>query len=176
MINMNANSLKNLPDLNGRFGEFGGRFVAETLMPLILNVEESYEKAIKDKAFLSELDLLRRDYIGRPSPLYLAKRLTEYYKGAKIYFKRDELNHTGAHKINNVIGQILLAKKMGKNKIIAETGARQHGVATATACALFGYECEVFMGASDIERQKPNVQRMHLLAQKYILLQVAKEL
>ena len=166
MINMNANSLKNLPDLNGRFGEFGGRFVAETLMPLILNVEESYEKAIKDKAFLSELDLLRRDYIGRPSPLYFAKRLTEYYKGAKIYFKRDELNHTGAHKINNVIGQILLAKKMGKNKIIAETGAGQHGVATATACALFGYECEVFMGASDIERQKPNVQRMHLLGAK----------
>jgi tryptophan synthase beta chain len=166
MINMNANSLKNLPDLNGRFGEFGGRFVAETLMPLILNVEESYEKAIKDKAFLSELDLLRRDYIGRPSPLYFAKRLTEYYKGAKIYFKRDELNHTGAHKINNVIGQILLAKKMGKSKIIAETGAGQHGVATATACALFGYECEVFMGASDIERQKPNVQRMHLLGAK----------
>ena len=166
MINMNANSLKNLPDLNGRFGEFGGRFVAETLMPLILNVEESYEKAIKDKVFLTELDLLRRDYIGRPSPLYLAKRLTEYYKGAKIYFKRDELNHTGAHKINNVIGQILLAKKMGKNKIIAETGAGQHGVATATACALFGYECEVFMGASDIERQKPNVQRMHLLGAK----------
>ena len=166
MINMNANSLKNLPDLNGRFGEFGGRFVAETLMPLILNVEESYEKAIKDKAFLSELDLLRRDYIGRPSPLYFAKRLTEYFKGAKIYLKRDELNHTGAHKINNVIGQILLAKKMGKNKIIAETGAGQHGVATATACALFGYECEVFMGASDIERQKPNVQRMHLLGAK----------
>ena len=166
MINMNANSLKNLPDLNGRFGEFGGRFVAETLMPLILNVEESYEKAIKDKSFLSELDMYRRDYIGRPSPLYFAKRLTEYFKGAKIYFKRDELNHTGAHKINNVIGQILLAKKMGKNKIIAETGAGQHGVATATACALFGYECEVFMGASDIERQKPNVQRMHLLGAK----------
>ncbi len=166
MININANSLKNLPDLNGRFGEFGGRFVAETLMPLILKVEASYEKAIKDKSFLSELDLLRRDYIGRPSPLYFAKRLTEYFKGAKIYFKRDELNHTGAHKINNVIGQILLAKKMGKNKIIAETGAGQHGVATATACALFGYECEVFMGASDIERQKPNVQRMHLLGAK----------
>ena len=166
MININANSLKNLPDLNGRFGEFGGRFVAETLMPLILSVEESYEKASKDKSFLSELDLYRRDYIGRPSPLYFAKRLTEYFKGAKIYFKRDELNHTGAHKINNVIGQILLAKKMGKNKIIAETGAGQHGVATATACALFGYECEVFMGASDIERQKPNVQRMHLLGAK----------
>ena len=139
MININANSLKNLPDLNGRFGEFGGRFVAETLMPLILSVEESYEKASKDKSFLSELDLYRRDYIGRPSPLYFAKRLTEYFKGAKIYFKRDELNHTGAHKINNVIGQILLAKKMGKNKIIAETGAGQHGVATATACACLLY-------------------------------------
>ena len=166
MININANSLRNLPDLKGRFGEFGGRFVAETLMPLILSVEEAYEKALRDKSFLSELDLYRRDYIGRPSPLYFAKRLTEYFKGAKIYFKRDELNHTGAHKINNVIGQILLAKKMGKNKIIAETGAGQHGVATATACALFGYECEVFMGVSDIERQKPNVQRMHLLGAK----------
>ena len=166
MVSINANSLKNLPDLNGRFGQFGGRFVAETLMPLILSVEEAYEKALRDKSFLSELDLYRRDYIGRPSPLYFAKRLTEYFKGAKIYFKRDELNHTGAHKINNVIGQILLAKKMGKNKIIAETGAGQHGVATATACALFGYECEVFMGASDIERQKPNVQRMHLLGAK----------
>ena len=168
MININANSLKNLPDLNGRFGEFGGRFVAETLMPLILNVEESYEKAIKDKAFLSELDLLRRDYIGRPSPLYFAKRLTEYYKGAKIYFKRDELNHTGAHKINNVIGQALLAKEMGKNKIIAETGAGQHGVATATVCALFDMDCEVFMGEEDIERQKPNVERMQLLGAKII--------
>ena len=166
MINLNSNSLKNLPDHNGRFGEFGGRFVAETLMPLILSVEEAYEKASKDTQFLSELDLYRKDYIGRPSPLYFAKRLTDYFKGAKIYFKRDELNHTGAHKINNVIGQILLAKKMGKNKIIAETGAGQHGVATATACALFGYECEVFMGASDIERQKPNVQRMHLLGAK----------
>ena len=166
MININANSLKNLPDLNGKFGDFGGRFVAETLMPLILSVEETYEKALKDKSFLLELDLYRRDYIGRPSPLYFAKRLTEYFQGAKIYFKRDELNHTGAHKINNVIGQILLAKKMGKNKIIAETGAGQHGVATATACALFGYECEVFMGASDIERQKPNVQRMQLLGAK----------
>ena len=166
MTNLNPNSLKNLPDLNGRFGEFGGRFVAETLMPLILSVEEAYEKASNDKVFLSELDLLRRDYIGRPSPLYFAQRLTDYFKGAKIYFKRDELNHTGAHKINNVIGQILLAKKMGKNKIIAETGAGQHGVATATACALFGFECEVFMGASDIERQKPNVQRMELLGAK----------
>ena len=166
MTNLNSNSLKTLPDLNGRFGEFGGRFVAETLMPLILSVEDAYEKASNNQFFLSELDILRRDYIGRPSPLYFARRLTKFFKGAKIYFKRDELNHTGAHKINNVIGQILLAKKMGKNKIIAETGAGQHGVATATACALFGYECEVFMGASDIERQKPNVQRMELLGAK----------
>jgi len=166
MTDLNPNSLKNLPDLYGRFGEFGGRFVAETLMPLILSVEDAYDKASNDKVFLSELDILRRDYIGRPSPLYFAKRLTDFFKGAKIYFKRDELNHTGAHKINNVIGQILLAKQMGKNKIIAETGAGQHGVATATACALFGYQCEVFMGASDIERQKPNVQRMQLLGAK----------
>ena len=143
MTNLNPNSLKNLPDLNGRFGEFGGRFVAETLMPLILSVENAYEQASSDKVFLSELDILRRDYIGRPSPLYFAKRLTDFFKGAKIYFKRDELNHTGAHKINNVIGQILLAKKMGKNKIIAETGAGQHGVATATVCALFGLPCIV---------------------------------
>ena len=160
------NSLKNYPDLNGRFGEFGGRFVAETLMPLILKVEEYYEIAVKDKSFLNELDNLQRNYIGRPSPLYFAKRLTKHFNGAKIYFKRDELNHTGAHKINNVIGQILLAKKMGKKNIIAETGAGQHGVATATACALFGFECDVFMGESDIERQKPNVQRMQLLGAK----------
>ena len=162
----NINSLKNFPDFNGRFGDYGGRFVAETLMPLILQVEDSYEKSIKDKKFLSELDTLRKDYIGRPSPLYFAKRLTEHFSGAKIYFKRDELNHTGAHKINNVIGQILLAKKMGKKNIIAETGAGQHGVATATACALFGFNCEVFMGSLDIERQKPNVQRMQLLGAK----------
>ncbi len=160
------NSLRNKPDLNGRFGQFGGRFVAETLMPLILKVESSYEKAIKDKWFLNKLDLYRRDFIGRPSPLYYAERLTDYFGGAKIYLKRDELNHTGAHKINNVIGQILLAKMMGKRKIIAETGAGQHGVATATACALFGFECDVFMGISDINRQKPNVQRMKLLGAK----------
>ena len=161
-----VNSLKNYPDFNGRFGEFGGRFVAETLMPLILKVEEYYEKAVEDKKFLNELDNLQKDYIGRPSPLYFAKRLTKHFDGAKIYFKRDELNHTGAHKINNVIGQILLAKKMGKKNIIAETGAGQHGVATATACALFGFKCDVFMGQSDIERQKPNVQRMQLLGAK----------
>ena len=166
MVKLNLNSLRTGPDSNGRFGIHGGRFVAETLMPLILEVEKSYEEAIKDSIFLDDLDMYRRDYIGRPSPLYLAERLTEYFGGAKIYLKRDELNHTGAHKINNVIGQILLAKRMGKNKIIAETGAGQHGVATATACALFGFECEVFMGAIDIERQKPNVQRMQLLGAK----------
>ncbi len=166
MSNLNLNSLKTGPDAYGKFGIHGGRFVAETLMPLILDVENAYEKAIKDHSFINELDMYRRDYIGRPSPLYFAERLTEHFGGAKIYLKRDELNHTGAHKINNVIGQILLAKKMGKNKIIAETGAGQHGVATATACALFGFECEVFMGAKDIERQKPNVQRMQLLGAK----------
>ena len=166
MTKMNLNSLKTGPDAYGKFGIHGGRFVAETLVPLILDVENAYEKAIKDQFFIDELDMYRRDYIGRPSPLYFAERLTEHFGGAKIYLKRDELNHTGAHKINNVIGQILLAKKMGKNKIIAETGAGQHGVATATACALFGFECEVFMGAKDIERQKPNVQRMQLLGAK----------
>ena len=166
MNNLNLNSLKLGPDSDGKFGIHGGRFVAETLMPLILEVEKSYELAMKDQLFLDKLDMYRRDYIGRPSPLYLAERLTEHFGGAKIYLKRDELNHTGAHKINNVIGQILLAKKMGKNKIIAETGAGQHGVATATACALFGFECEVFMGVTDIERQKPNVQRMQLLGAK----------
>jgi len=166
MNKLNLNSLKTGPDAYGKFGIHGGRFVAETLMPLILDVENAYEKATKDQSFINELDMYRRDYIGRPSPLYFAERLTEHFGGAKIYLKRDELNHTGAHKINNVIGQILLAKKMGKNKIIAETGAGQHGVATATACALFGFECEVFMGAKDIERQKPNVQRMQLLGAK----------
>ena len=166
MVELNLNSLRTGPDSNGRFGIHGGRFVAETLMPLILEVEKSYEEAMKDTLFLDDLDMYRRDYIGRPSPLYLAERLTEYFGGAKIYLKRDELNHTGAHKINNVIGQILLAKRMGKNKIIAETGAGQHGVATATACALFGFECEVFMGVIDIERQKSNVQRMQLLGAK----------
>ena len=166
MNELNLNSLKLGPDSDGKFGIHGGRFVAETLMPLILEVEKSYELAMKDQLFLDKLDMYRRDYIGRPSPLYLAERLTDHFGGAKIYLKRDELNHTGAHKINNVIGQILLAKKMGKNKIIAETGAGQHGVATATACALFGFECEVFMGVTDIERQKPNVQRMQLLGAK----------
>ncbi len=157
------NSLRNGPDENGHFGPYGGRYVAETLMPLILSVEEAWEAAKADPAFWEEFDALAKDYIGRPSPLYHAKRLSEHLGGAKIYFKRDELNHTGAHKINHCIGQILLAKRMGKTRIIAETGAGQHGVATATVCALFDIPCTVFMGATDIERQAPNVFRMKLL-------------
>ena len=161
-----SNSYRNLPDDNGRFGIHGGRFVAETLMPLVLDVEKSYHVARKDQSFLSELLYYQKHYIGRPSPLYFAERMTAHFGGAKLYFKRDELNHTGAHKINNVLGQALLAKRMGKTKIIAETGAGQHGVATATACALFNLECEVFMGAEDVRRQKPNVDRMRLLGAK----------
>lgn len=157
------NSFKTMPDENGRFGIHGGRFVAETLMPLILQVEAAYNEAKTDPDFNAELLYFQKHYVGRPSPLYFAERLTEHYGGAKLYLKRDELNHTGAHKINNVLGQALLAKKMGKTKIIAETGAGQHGVATATACALFNLECEVFMGAEDVKRQKPNVDRMRLL-------------
>ena len=157
------NSFKTMPDENGRFGIHGGRFVAETLMPLILQVEAAYNEAKIDPDFSAELLYFQKHYVGRPSPLYFAERLTEQYGGAKLYLKRDELNHTGAHKINNVLGQVLLAKKMGKTKIIAETGAGQHGVATATACALFNLECEVFMGAEDVKRQKPNVDRMRLL-------------
>ena len=160
------NSYRTLPDEAGRFGIHGGRFVAETLMPLILEVEKAYYTAKSDSAFESELLYYQKHYIGRPSPLYFAPRLTEYFGGAKLYLKRDELNHTGAHKINNVLGQALLAKRMGKTKIIAETGAGQHGVATATACALFNLECEVFMGAEDVRRQKPNVDRMRLLGAK----------
>ncbi|MEO0982785.1 MAG: tryptophan synthase subunit beta [Pseudomonadota bacterium] len=151
------------PDAAGRFGDFGGRYVAETLMPLILELEEEYRAAKKDPAFNNEFDDLLANYVGRPSPLYLAERLTEYYDGAKIYFKRDELNHTGAHKINNCLGQVLLARRMGKARIIAETGAGQHGVATATVCARFGLPCVVFMGETDVERQKPNVFRMKML-------------
>ena len=162
----NMNSYRNQPDENGRFGIHGGRFVAETLMPLILQVEDAWKTSLKDDDFLKELDYYRKHYIGRPSALYFAERLTAHFGGAKLYMKRDELNHTGAHKINNVIGQALLAKKMGKTKIIAETGAGQHGVASATACALFGMDCEVFMGAEDVERQKPNVDRMRLLGAK----------
>jgi len=151
------------PDANGRFGEFGGRYVAETLMPLVLELEAEYRKAKQDPAFAAEMQDLWTHYVGRPSPLYFAERLTEHFGGAKIYFKRDELNHTGAHKINNCLGQVLLARRMGKKRIIAETGAGQHGVATATICARFGLECVVFMGETDVERQKPNVFRMRLL-------------
>lgn len=156
------------PDANGRFGEFGGRYVAETLMPLILDLEAEYRKAKEDPAFKAEMDDLWTHYVGRPSPLYFAERLTEHFGGAKIYFKRDELNHTGAHKINNCLGQVLLARRMGKTRIIAETGAGQHGVATATICARFGLECVVFMGETDVERQKPNVFRMKLLGAKIV--------
>ncbi len=157
------NSFMTGPDENGRFGNYGGRFVAETLMPLILDLEAEYEKAKTDPDFWAEMDFLWKHYVGRPSPLYFAERLTDHFGGAKIYLKRDELNHTGAHKINNVLGQILLARRMGKTRIIAETGAGQHGVATATVCARFGLKCVVFMGATDVERQAPNVFRMKLL-------------
>ena len=147
----------------GRFGKFGGRFVAETLMPLLLEVEREYEKAKKSKTFINQLNYYFKNYIGRPSPLYFAERLSKKLNNSKIYFKRDELNHTGAHKINNCIGQILLAKRMGKKRIVAETGAGQHGLATATVCALFNLKCIVYMGATDIERQAPNVFKMKLL-------------
>ena len=162
------NSFREGPDEQGRFGKFGGRFVAETLMPLILDLEKCYEAAKTDPAFQAEMQDLWAHYVGRPSPLYFAERLTEHFGGAKIYLKRDELNHTGAHKINNVLGQILLARRMGKSRIIAETGAGQHGVATATVCARFGLKCVVFMGATDVERQKPNVFRMKLLGAEVV--------
>ena len=175
------NSYREGPDAEGRFGKFGGRFVAETLMPLILSLEEEYGRAKNDPKFQNELRYYLKHYVGRPSPLYFAERLTEYCraeadkqsgtagkKGAKIYFKRDELNHTGAHKINNCMGQILLAMRMGKTRIIAETGAGQHGVATATVCARFGLPCVVYMGATDVERQKPNVFRMKLLGAEIV--------
>jgi len=166
-----ANSLRQGPDTRGHFGIFGGRFVAETLMPLILSLEKAYDEARNDPAYHAELQDLLTHYVGRPSPLYFAERMTERLGGAKIYFKREELNHTGAHKINNVLGQILLARRMGKKRIIAETGAGQHGVATATACARFGLECVVYMGAVDVERQKPNVFRMNLLGAKVVPVQ-----
>jgi tryptophan synthase beta chain len=162
------NSLRSGPDGRGRFGEFGGRFVAETLMPLILELETAYEAAKADPSFQAEIDYYLKHYVGRPSPLWFAERLTRELGGAKIYFKRDELNHTGAHKINNCIGQILLARRMGKTRIIAETGAGQHGVATATVCALFNLPCTIYMGAVDVERQKPNVFRMKLLGAEVI--------
>ncbi len=165
---MIQNSLRNTPDDNGHFGIYGGRFVAETLMPLILEVEAAYTKAKHDQAFQDNFHYYAKHYIGRPSPLTLAAKLTQKYGGAKLYFKRDELNHTGAHKINNCLGQVLLAQRMGKKRIIAETGAGQHGVATATVCALFGLPCTVFMGATDVERQKPNVFRMKMLGAEII--------
>jgi tryptophan synthase beta chain len=161
--------LKNTqPDINGHFGIFGGRYVAETLMPLILEVDKAYEAAKADDSFQKEIDYYFTHYVGRPSPLYFAPRYTEHCGGAKIYFKRDELNHTGAHKINNCIGQILLARRLGRKRIIAETGAGQHGVATATVCALFGLKCVIYMGAKDIERQAPNVFRMKLLGAEVV--------
>lgn len=173
---MKLNSYRTGPDERGHFGLYGGRFVAETLMPLILDLETAYNEAKSDPQFHSELAALNSHYAGRPSPLYFAERLTEHVRelssasgrngGAKIYFKRDELNHTGSHKINNCLGQILLARRMGKTRIIAETGAGQHGVAVATVCARFGLPCEIFMGATDVERQKPNVVRMHMLGAK----------
>src|ERR1700737_1871338 len=162
------NSFRSGPDERGHFGIFGGRFVAETLMPLILDLEKAYADAKADPAFQAEMNGYLKDYVGRPSPLFLAERLTRHLGGAKIYFKRDELNHTGAHKINNTMGQILLARRMGKRRIIAETGAGQHGVATATVCALFNLPCVVYMGATDIERQKPNVFRMKLLGAEVV--------
>ena len=172
------NSYRTGPDENGRFGIFGGRFVAETLMPLVLGLEQAYATAKEDPAFHAELKSLHTHYVGRPSPLYYAERITEHLRaqagegmGAKVYFKRDELNHTGAHKINNVLGQILLARRMGKKRIIAETGAGQHGVATATACARFGLDCVVYMGAVDVERQKPNVFRMKMLGATVVPVQ-----
>ena len=163
MANPIPNSYRSGPDENGHFGTYGGRYVAETLMPLILSLEQAYEAAKADPSFQQELDYYLEHYVGRPSPLYHAARLSQHFGGAKIYFKRDELNHTGAHKINNCMGQILLARRMGKTRIIAETGAGQHGVATATVCALFGLPCVVYMGETDIERQAPNVFRMRLL-------------
>ncbi len=156
------------PDQDGRFGDYGGRYVAETLMPLVLELEREYAAAKADRAFQEELDSFLKHYVGRPSPLYFAERLTDHVGGAKIYFKRDELNHTGAHKINNCMGQILLARRMGRTRIIAETGAGQHGVASATVCARFGLPCVVYMGATDVERQKPNVFRMKLLGAEVI--------
>ena len=168
MTELLNNSLRSGPDGRGRFGEFGGRFVTETLMPLVLELEAAYAAAKADPAFQSEIEYYLRHYVGRPSPLWFAERLSRALGGAKIYLKRDELNHTGAHKINNCIGQILLARRMGKTRIIAETGAGQHGVATATVCALFNLPCTIYMGAVDVERQKPNVFRMKLLGAEIV--------
>ncbi len=162
------NTLRSGPDSRGRFGDYGGRFVAETLMPPILALDAAYEAAKADPSFQKELDYYLKDYVGRPSPLWFADRLTRHLGGAKIYFKREELNHTGAHKVNSCMGQILLARRMGKTRIIAETGAGQHGVATATVCALMGMPCVIYMGAVDVERQKPNVFRMKLLGAEVV--------
>jgi tryptophan synthase beta chain len=162
-LTLRPNSLRTGPDAHGHFGIFGGRYVAETLMPLILDLERAYDAARRDPAFQGELRHHLIHYVGRPSPLYFARRLTESFGGAKIYLKREDLNHTGAHKVNNCLGQAILARRMGKKRIIAETGAGQHGVATATVCALFGLDCVIFMGVTDIERQAPNVERMTLL-------------
>ncbi|MGD9471871.1 MAG: tryptophan synthase subunit beta [Novosphingobium sp.] len=167
-MSTNPNSFRNQPDERGHFGAYGGRYVAETLMPLILELEREYRAAKADPAFQAEFDDLLEHYVGRPSPLYFAPRLTEELGGAQVWFKRDELNHTGAHKINNCIGQILLAMRMGKTRIIAETGAGQHGVATATVCARFGLPCVVYMGATDVARQAPNVFRMKLLGAEVV--------
>ena len=167
-INMNKNTYKEGPDSSGNFGDYGGRYVAETLMPLILDLEKAYDAAKIDPDFVKDRNNFAKDYIGRESPLYFAERLTEHAGGAKIYFKRDELNHTGSHKINNCLGQILLARRMGKTRIIAETGAGQHGVAVATVCARFGLPCVIYMGATDIERQKPNVFKIKLLGGEVI--------
>lgn len=163
-----ANSYRSGPDARGHFGPYGGRYVAETLMPLILEVEKAWHAARADDDFWKTFHALAADYIGRPSPLYFGEKTTKHLGGAKIYFKREELNHTGAHKINHCLGQILVAKRMGKTRIIAETGAGQHGVATATVCALFDLPCTVFMGAEDVERQKPNVFRMRLLGAEVV--------
>ena len=168
MAKDNPNSFMTGPDEQGRFGQFGGRFVSETLMPLILDLEARSEFAKTDPTFWAEMEWLWKHYVGRPSPLYFCERLTTHLGGARIYMKRDELNHTGAHKINNVLGQIILARRMGKTRIIAETGAGQHGVATATVCAKFGLQCVVYMGAHDVERQAPNVFRMRLLKAEVI--------
>ncbi len=165
------NSFRTGPDEHGHFGIYGGRFVAETLMPLILELEKAYAQAKADPAFQKEMDHHLAHYVGRPSPLYFAERLTQHLGGAKVYFKREELNHTGAHKVNNVLGQIMLARRMGKGRIIAETGAGMHGVATATLCAKFGLPCIVYMGAVDVERQKPNVLRMKMLGATVVPVQ-----
>ena len=167
-MSQKPNTLRSGPDDTGHFGIFGGRFVAETLMPLILELEEAYEAAKADPAYRSEIEYLNTYYTGRPSPLYFAERLTEELGGAKIYLKREDLNHTGSHKINNCLGQILLARRMGKTRIIAETGAGQHGVAAATVCARFGFPCIVYMGATDVARQAPNVVRMKLLGAEVV--------